>query len=159
MSDTALTVPKDRQDVTVVLASEEVLEGSIFLEFHPEQLTVHHKMVFFLEHDLYFFPLQVKGGGTEFIHKKNIKQIEVAFGTDQETMTAALSLMHLMNVTVVFTDQSLVAGSLMAEVPVEKNRLSDCLNLPDNFLSVKQEDRILYINKEVIRKVIHAPGA
>jgi hypothetical protein len=43
----------------------------------------------------------------------------------------------------------------MAEVPREKNRLSDCLNLPHRFLSVKTGGKILYINKKAIQKVVH----
>ena len=42
-----------------------------------------------------------------------------------------------------FGDGDTVNGELVAEVPAEKARLSDCLNLQNKFLSVKIVDKIL----------------
>jgi hypothetical protein len=152
---TAFAVPKDRQDVTVVLFQGGSTDGAIFLEYQPGELSVHNRITAFLEDGNTFFPLVLKGGGTEFIHKKNIKLIKVAYHPDQDSVQS-LSLMHTVNITAVFIDESTISGALMAEVPVEKARLSDCLNLPAKFLSVKIDGRICYINKNALRKVVYA---
>lgn len=68
----------------------------------------------------------------------------------------SLSLMHSVAVSAVFTDGVAILGALMAEVPVEKTRLSDILNLPAAFLSIKQDHRICYINKHALLKVVYA---
>jgi hypothetical protein len=64
--------------------------------------------------------------------------------------------MQTVTMTAVFTDNSRITGLLMAEVPAENARLSDCLNLPSKFLQVKVENRICHINKDALRKVLPA---
>ncbi len=157
MSQTAFAVPKDKQKVTVQLNDGKTLEGTIFLEFGPGDQSIHHRMVSFLEDGNAFFPLSLtKGGGPEFIHKKNIDLIEIGFREDQEDIRTSLSLMHSVAVNAVFVDGTTILGALMAEVPVEKTRLSDILNLPAAFLSIKQDHRICYINKHALQKVVYA---
>lgn len=157
MSEQAeFAVPKDRQDVAVWLYEGRALTGTIFLDYTAAALDVHHRMVAFLEDGSIFFPLVLKGGGTEFIHKKNIKLIELNCGDDGEQLETTFNLMHTVNITAVFTDEGKLSGSLLADVPVEKTRLSDCLNLPDKFLNVRIDTRIYYINKDSLRKVIYA---
>ena len=104
-----------------------------------------------------FFPLTLKErGGTEFIRKRNIRMIEANYGENEELKTA-LSLMQSISITAIFVDDGSVSGLLMAEVPAEKGRLSDCLNLPYHFLIVKVGDNICYVNKYALRKVVYAP--
>lgn len=160
MSQSTFTVPKDRQDVTVCLHAGMKLEGSIFLDYAPEGTTVHHKAVAFLENGSNFFPLVLKdGSGTVFIQKKNMRFLQLHFGADTDRLNAELSLMQTVNITAIFTDETAVTGALTAEVPVEKARLSDCLNLADKFLNVRMDGSICYINKEAVQKVIQTPGA
>lgn len=158
MDQTAFAVPKDKQDVTVQLGDGSAVEGTIFLEYAPGDPSVHHRMATFLEGDTPFFPLSLKGGeGTQFINKRNIRQIDLGYREDQEDLKIALSLMKMINITAVFLDKTTILGALMADVPVEKTRLSDILNLPAKFLYIKMDNkRICYVNKDAIRKVSHA---
>ncbi len=156
MNQTAFAVPKDRQDVVVQLGDGTAIEGTIFLEYAPGDLSVHHRIVAFLEDDAVFFPLSLRnGGGTEFIQKSNIKHMELHYGDDREDIKAALSLMHTVDVTAVFLDGATLQGALMGDVPVEKTRLSDILNLPAKFLNLKLDHRICYVNKGALRKVAY----
>jgi hypothetical protein len=155
MNMAALAVPKDRQDVTVRLNDGTTVTGSIFLEYVPGEPSVHHRMVSFLNDTAMFFPLVLKNGETEFILKKNIDLMELAYHADQEDLRAALSLMQMVDITAVFMDQLTVQGALMAEVPVEKTRLSDILNLPEKFLNLKLDHKICYVNKDSLRKVMY----
>ncbi len=151
----AFAVPKDRQDVTVQLDAAVSVAGSIFLESAPGANTIHHKVVMFLEDETMFFPITLKGGsGTEFIRKRNIRLVEAAFGKNEELKTA-LSLMQRVSITAVFADNSTISGELLSEVPAEKARLSDCLNLPYHFLVMQVGDTICYVNKYALRKVVY----
>lgn len=161
MSDqAALAVPKDRQDVTVHLSGGGVLEGTIFLEYSQPELTLLQKVTAFLETGNTFFPLRLnKGGATEFINKKNVRIVELAYSADAEKDSLALSLMYSVEVTVVLVNDAAVSGALLAEVPLERARLSDCLNLPQQFLSIKMDGKIRYINKNALQKVVYAEKA
>lgn len=153
-------VPKSRQDVTVMGDGGEKMEGAVFLDSYPEELSIHHKMLAFLDNGNPFFPLLLKDSHeTEFICKKNVRLIELRFGEDREKVHEALNLMHTESITAVFMDDTSICGSLFAEVPEEKARLSDCLNLPDAFISMKVDTGICYIHKQAVRKVMYArPG-
>ena len=158
MSQTTFAVPKDKQDVTVLLNGGKSLQGAIFLEYTPAELSIHHRIAAFLEDENLFFPLVLKTGSTELIHKRNVKLIELAFRPDQEDLKRVFSLMHQIRISAVFTDEQTINGIAIAEVPEEKARLSDILNLPAKFLNVKVDHAVCYINKDAIRKVLYAPG-
>ena len=70
----------------------------------------------------------------------------------------AYSFMHIEDITTLFTDGTALSGELLAEVPEEKARLSDCLNLPESFLSVKKEKTVYYLNKSTIQQVGYSKG-
>ncbi len=148
-------VPKHRQEVTVHLDAAETIQGSIFLEPAPGANTDHHKVVAFLEDETMFFPLtRQEGEAPEFIRKRNIRMVEAKYGENEELRTA-LSLMQRKSVTAVFTDNTSISGELLSEVPAEKARLSDCLNLPSLYLVMQVDDSICYINKYLLRKVVY----
>jgi len=154
---TVFAVPKDRQNVIIHLDKEIALTGVIFLESFSDDLSVHQKVSAFLENNLVFFPLKLQETGTtEFINKKNIGILEIAIPEVIDTDFFSLDLMHTIPVTAVLCHGDTISGELMAEVPQEKTRLSDCLNLPHKFLSVKTSDKIFYINKSALQKVVYA---
>lgn len=145
------TVPKEKQLVTVYLLGGDTIEGNIFLEFNPDARTLHRKMAAFLESSADFFPLST-GGAPAFINKDAIRMVEVHYPDDEETF----DIMHVELVTVIFNDSTQVSGDLLADVPSEKKRLSDCLNLPDRFLCTRAYGKVCYINKRSILKVTTA---
>ncbi len=147
-------VPKDKQPVTVHLVGGEARTGNIFLEYFPEALTLHQKVKMFLEDANRFFPLTAEGMPPTFINKERVSILEVAI-SDEEP---AYHLMHIEDITTQFTDGSALSGELLAEVPKEKARLSDCLNLPEAFLSVKRGKTICYLNKTTIQTVVYSRG-
>lgn len=158
MSDRAnFTVPKDQQDVSVHLLGGVELKGSIFLEYTQAELTIHKKVIAFLEDTAAFFPLRLsETGSTEFINKASVRLVELVYSADGEKDNLALSLMQSVNVSILFTNGATLNGQLLADVPAEKARLSDCLNLPGRFLSIKVDGKISYINKNALQKVVYA---
>ena len=151
----AFAVPKDRQEVTVRLEKGPALKGEIFLEYVSDDISRHQKVTAFLENSNTFFPIKVKNGATEFINKKNVRYVEVAFPGDADTDYFACRPMQSIPVNALFGDGEAVSGKLVAEVPAEKARLSDCLNLQNKFLTVRSDNKMCYINKKALQKVVH----
>ncbi len=147
-------IPKDKQLVTLHLIGGETMTGNIFLEYFPEASTLHQKVKAFIEDGNRFFPLTTDGSPTAFINKERVNLLEVASSEEEP----AYQLMHVEDITALFTDEAALSGELLAEVPKEKARLSDCLNLPEAFLCVKKEKALCYLNKRAIQKVIYSKG-
>jgi hypothetical protein len=159
-SDAAFTVPKHRQPVTVRLDQGAFIEGDIFLEPTATELSPHQRMLFFLEEAGSFFPISIAGSGkTEFINKLNVLSLDVVLPADPASDFFAQALLHTIPVVITFTDNASLNGELTAEVPQEKGRLSDCLNLSGSVLCIRSEGRMCYINRAVIRKVAHAAAS
>jgi hypothetical protein len=153
----AFAVPKDRQEVTVRLDRGETLTGEIFLEYMAAELSAHQKISMFLENDNVFFPLKVNtSGGTEFVNKNNVWTVDVVIPDSTGNDFFSQLLMHTIPIMARFADGVAITGELMAEVPQEKARLSDCLNMSNTFLSVRTNGIMRYINKQALQKVIHA---
>ena len=144
-------VPKEKQLVTVHLIGGDSLEGNIYLEFYPEARTLHQKMLAFLEDPKEFFPL-ASGAVPDFVNKDAIRMLEVHYPEEE----SAFSFMHVELVTIIFLDGSQVSGDLMADVPGERTRLSDSLNLSGRCLCARAYGKICYINKRSILKVLSA---
>ena len=152
----AFAVPKDRLTVTLRLSREILIEGEIFLESIAEGLSIHQKLTAFLENSSVFFPIKIiPEGVTEFISKRSVRTIEVNFPDEPEAGYFAHLHMHTIPVKVFFHDGDSTSGELMAEVPKEKARLSDCLNLPGRFIDVRTGKKMCYINKEALQKVVY----
>jgi sRNA-binding regulator protein Hfq len=153
---TVLTIPKDRQKVTLYLDRGVFLQGEIFLDMFAGDLSIHQKVSAFFESAAQFFPIQLTDtGDTEFIYKNNVGRVEVKVPVEQDTEYFSIRLMHKIPVTAMLLHGDEISGDLMAEVPEEKNRLSDCLNLPQRFIGMRDGALIHYINKSALRKVIH----
>jgi hypothetical protein len=151
MEPGSFVVPKEKQLVTVYLLGGDTVEGNIFLEYFPEARTLHQKLLAFFEDKKDFFPLS-SGGTPEFINKHAARMVEVHYPEEDEDF----NLMHVELVTVVFRDGAQVSGDLMADVPQERRRLSDCLNLTGRYICTRAYGKVCYINKEAVLKVISA---
>lgn len=151
MEQSTFVIPKEKQLVTVYLLGGSTVEGNIFLEYYPDARTLHQKLLTFFEDRKDFFPLS-SGSIPEFLYKRAIRMVEVHYPEDEETF----NLMHVELVTVIFRDGSQVSGDLMADVPEEHKRLSDCLNLSGRYLCTRAYGKVCYINKDAVLKVISA---
>lgn len=156
-SDDTLKVPKDKISVMVHLEGGEKLEGLIFLEDLPYVQKIYQRVISFIEDENLFFPLVLNDGGiVEFINKTNILMLECAPRAQEEEEDLYIGSMHIENITALFSDGTSISGSLMAEVPEDKARLSDCLNMQNRFLKLKAEDKFFFLNKIKLQKVLYA---
>jgi hypothetical protein len=151
MESGTFVVPKEKQFVTVHFLGGETVEGNIFLEYYPDARTLHQKLLAFFEDGKDFFPLS-SAGTPEFVNKDAARMVEVHYPEEEESF----SLMHVELVTVIFRDGTQVSGDLMADVPQERKRLSDSLNLTGRYLCTRAYGKVCYINKKAVLKVISA---
>jgi hypothetical protein len=154
--DSPYAVPKDRQGVTVHLDEGRAIDGVIFLDADADAHTLHRRMTAFLEGGHAFFPLLTNHEGKpEFVGKAKVRMVEVENIDAPVLQPELVSVMQMTDVAVEFPDGIITRGTLMSEAPAEKARLSDCLNLPGRFLSVKAGKKLLYINKDLVFRVMH----
>jgi hypothetical protein len=153
--DAGLTVPKDRLAVIIHLDNGAIVEGEIFMESAVGELSIHQKITRFLDQGSRFFPVRTSTS-TEFINKTAIRYIEAGIPNDPGANFFSHLLMQTVPVMVYFKDDALLSGQLMAEVPQDRGRLSDCVNIDSIFLSVYTSGKMCYINKNVVTKIIHA---
>jgi hypothetical protein len=153
--DAGLAVPKDRLAVTIHLDTNAAIEGEIYMESTVGDLSVHQKMTRFLEQGSRFFPVRTSAS-TEFINKTATRYIEVGIPHDPGANFFSHLLMQTVPVMVYFKNDSAMSGQLMAEVPQDRGRLSDCVNVDSFFLSVYTNGKMCYINKDTVMKIVHA---
>jgi len=152
MADRNFAVPKGKQQVKIQLLGGETLAGNIFLEYNPEAVTVYQKVSSFIEDRTGFFPIAIGEVKPQIIGKTSVKILEIDYPEDE----SIFSLKRIENVSVMLSDGSRIDGLLMADVPEERDRLSDCLNLPERFLSLRLSGKILFVNKSLVRKVLYS---
>lgn len=149
-------IPKEEEPVRVRLETGLVLEGHIFLEITPFERSKQQRMASFLEEGGNFFPFLITGAGTTiFINMESVLSVEA--GYVEPDPLKHITPMIIEEVTATFTVGGEISGVLLAEVPVEQSRLSDCLNLPYKFLTIRADDIVYYINKKMVQKIT-SPG-
>lgn len=149
-------VPKEKQPVTVRLKGGAKLDGVIFLEQFPYDMTTYRKVSALLEDESQFFPLLLNASGSvEFINKNNITVLECDYHAGEGNEEFLLTQMHIENIVATLNDGSAISGRLMAEVPEDKARLSDCLNLRNTFMILQEDNRIFYLNKNTVQRVVY----
>lgn len=155
MSDNSVfKVPKDKLDVMIHLHNGVTLEGSIFLESSLYEQTINERVILFLEDDSTFFPVKFSANErVEFVNKEGLMMLEHQQEGEFSGEEIPLGHMHIENIAAVFNDGSTIAGTLTAEVPEDRARLSDCLNLPNRFLILRADSKIYYIKKSMLQRV------
>lgn len=144
-------IPKNQKTIKIHLHDQTILEGIIFIEYTNNEDTTHSRLISFIKDKNIFFPISVNGEKIEIINKNNVKMFEVyAF----ELKDQSFALMCTLPATIHFVDSTTIQGDLIADAPTESFRLSDCLNLPPFFIILRVQDKIFYINKMFIKKVI-----
>ena len=155
-----LRVPKDKLNVSVQLEGGAKIDGMIFLEESPYMQQIYQRVISFLEDENQFFPLILDNGKkVEFINKTNVMMMECEYQDEQRTDDFYMAVVHIENVTAIFADGTRISGALMAEVPEDKARLSDCLNLSSRFLKLRVDEKFFFINKNQLQKVLYADKA
>lgn len=149
-------VPKDKHKVVVRFDSGQTQEGSVFLERGTQDRDVSRKMTEFLD-DAVFLPFQREDGTTEFINISHVVSIEADRPDD-----SGLAFHVRLNVKLILADApgsgSAITGTLLAEAPLERSRLSDCLNMPSRFITVVTADKLHYVNRSLVKKAVLAAG-
>ena len=153
----AYAIPKDKQAVALRFKDARTVKGTIFLERLPQRRSLHEMVSGFLEDTNRFFPfLADEKTMTEFISKNTVWAVEIDLRGQTDDENFERGLIRIQEITALLSDGTSIKGGLMAEVPEEQSRLSDCLNLKERFMSLKVDTRIVYVNKDRVRMVMPA---
>ena len=151
------SIPKDRVRVTLRLRSDADINGDVFLEHLPGERALYQKVAALLENEYAFLPVLEEGSGQmQFVNKRSIKAVEFTGHDEQAEQSEEFRLLHVEHIEAVFIDGDSMQGALAADVPAQKARLSDCLNLRERFLCMKRGGSIWFVNKESIQQVRYA---
>ncbi|MDH3975453.1 MAG: hypothetical protein OEV42_14335 [Deltaproteobacteria bacterium] len=149
-----LSVQKDKATVTAILPDKTKLKGEVFLASYSESHYGHQKVADILEGEKVFIPLSLKDEGrVEFLNKDQIVIMEGELSTPEDEEKLSMGLYHIEKVKISFANSENFEGAMISEVPKERSRLSDCLNLEGKFISMIKNGRYFYLNKNMISRV------
>lgn len=148
------TIQKDRLKVIVHFSDGSRTTGDLFLSSFRDEHGGHQKIADLLESGKQFIPLMVEGNKVEFIQQAQIIMVEGELITTEDSEMEYAALLHQEEATVIIADTFTIEGTLLAEVPPERSRLSDCLNLEGKFLKMRSKGRYLHVNKAMVKKVL-----
>lgn len=148
-----LSINKDKVPVTITYPDGSKGKGNIFLAPYTNEHHGHQKVSDLLNGEKIFLPISLDNDTVEFVSKAQVMTIEGELIAEDDIEMMLSGLVQQKDITVVLEGNTTIVGTLLAEAPIERSRLSDCLNQPDNFLKVKTESKYLHINKSFIKKI------
>ncbi len=152
MSD--LSIQKDRATITAIFRDSHKVRGDIFLAAYSASHYGHQKVADLLESNKNFLPILIKEEDRiEFVNKNQLVIVEGELASQEDEEKLSIGLFHIEKVKIYFINDDTMEGAMLSEVPPERSRLSDCLNLPQKFINMIKEGRYLYLNKRLIMKV------
>ena len=149
-----LSVQKNKANVTVILPDNTKIKGEVFLASYSDSHYGHQKVADILEEDKLFIPLSIKDEDrVEFININQIVILEGELSTPEDEEKLSMGLYHIEKVKITFANNETFEGAMISEVPKERSRLSDCLNMDGKFISTIKNGRYFYLNKNMITRV------
>lgn len=149
-----LVVEKNKAVVTVILPNKAKLKGEVFLASFSDSHYGHQKVSDILEDDKTFVPISIEEEKrVEFLNKDQIVIVEGECATPEDEEKLSMGLYQVQGVRITFANEDTISGDMISEVPQERSRLSDCLNLENMFITMVKDGRYFYLNKSMITRV------
>lgn len=149
-----LSVRKGRATITAIFSDGTKIRGEVFLASYSDKHYGHQKVADILEDEKLFIPVSIREEDrVEFINKNLVMIMEGELSSAEDEEKLSIGLYHIEKVRVVFINGEIMEGAMLSEVPPERSRLSDCLNLPDGFISMIKGGRYFYLNKKMVIRV------
>ena len=152
MSD--LSIRKGKANITAIFPDGTKIRGEVFLASFSETHYGHQKVSDILEGEKLFIPVFSKEEERiQFLSRDQIMILEGELSSPEEEEKLAIGLYHIEKVRIIFINGDAMEGAMISESPPERSRLSDCLNLPEKFISMIKGGRYFYLNKKSIVRV------
>lgn len=149
-----LSVSKDRANITAIYRNGKKIHGEVFLATCTESHHGHQKVSDLLESDKNFLPISIRDENrVEFVNKNQLLIVEGELSTEEDEEKLEMGLFHIEKVRLFFVNEDSIEGAMLSEVPKERSRLSDCLNMDQKFINMIKDGRYMYINKRLLLKV------
>ena len=152
MSD--LSIRKGKANITAIFTDGTKIRGEVFLASYSETHYGHQKVSDIIEGKKLFIPVSMKEENrVEFLNRDQIMILEGELSSPEDEEKLAIGLYHIEKVRVIFINGETMEGAMISEAPPERSRLSDCLNLPNRFISMIKGGRYFYLNKKMVVRV------
>ncbi|MDT8318323.1 MAG: hypothetical protein RQ824_10105 [bacterium] len=152
MSD--LSIRKGKANITAVFVDGTKIRGEVFLASFSQTHYGHQKVSDIIEGDKLFIPVSIKDEErVEFLNRDQVMILEGELSSPEDEEKLAIGLYHIQKVRVIFINGEIMEGAMISESPPERSRLSDCLNLPERFISMIKGGRYFYLNKKSVVRV------
>lgn len=147
MSETPLQVPTLPQPVTLLLASGDEEEVTIFL---AEAVAKHggcETLDDFLNGDRRFFPVRRKSGHHALIRRRSVVSVRVDADAPVVSRRESETMPAIDLIRVRLDNGTEVDGVLLHDDQIGRERLSDYFNGPEDFFPVEVARGVVYVNK------------
>jgi len=149
-----LSVRKDKATITAIFSDGTKIRGEVFLASYSDKHYGHQKVADILEGEKLFIPVSIREEDrVEFINKNLVMILEGELSSTEDDEKLSIGLYNIEKVRVVFINGEIMEGAMLSEVPRERSRLSDCLNLSGRFISMIKGGRYFYLNKKMVIRV------
>jgi hypothetical protein len=144
-------IEKVRRRVEVTLANGRRLEGDVFVQAYNRFRGGTEEAVDLLNDDSFFLPLVVDSGAAYLVQKTQIATVITSLPEGDD---AAERGVIGMRVEITLIDGSVHTGSIFPEVPADRTRLIDVLNVGvQPFQSLFTADELRLVNRHHIAYV------
>jgi hypothetical protein len=145
-----MIINKRRRSAVVHWSDDRFTEGSFFLQDYADVHTGRELILDVLNSSTDFLPLEeANKNRVSLVNKRRIRWVELK----ERDLLEEIMLPQEKPVEVEMLGGNLFRGRFLVEMPPERSRLSDHLNLTPQFIYLLQEDRDLILNKSYLLSV------
>jgi hypothetical protein len=142
-------IEKQRLAVSLRLLGGHSVEGDMFVQPSPYGYTGGERAVDVLNSPEAFVPVELYDGSVVLVQKDRIVEVRGEGLAEEDELRLAIALPTPLEITM--TDGALVEGSLMLEVPHDRQRVLDFLNdCRLRFLTVYTSEGARLVNAKLI---------
>jgi hypothetical protein len=141
-----------RQRVELLLTGRRVIAGDVHLQLGAEAHSGPESPLDLLNRQEPFFAVTLDGEQPVFIAKSQLLQLKLP---PQSTLDDPVreSAARRLELEVELADGSLFEGVVMMELPPDRPRLLDFLNLATRFFALRTPDAVRLLNRDHVRAV------
>jgi hypothetical protein len=155
----AYRVPKHKVSVELTMSGRLPTRANLFLSELAESHSGVERPSDLLNGEDTFFPVLDPEGSMVLLHRDAVMVLSVPFDAEfaeDDPRTTALKAEEAVsvNVLVVLEDGTSQEGTVTYLMPDGQRRLQDFLNLPERFVTLRQEGRALLIHKGRVNRIM-----
>jgi hypothetical protein len=148
-------IPKLEAPAELLLNDNRRLKGKLFLSILPSSQLGHSSVLDGLNESQRFFPfLCDESSRVEILNKEFLIEAIIDIKLDNDEQNNILgSNVWIEEVEVQFSDNRVLTGNVVLDLPPNRARVLDFFNLPESFFALQKNDKSHIINKKYVTNV------